>query len=73
MPLTWDAVANTANYRVEYRNGTFGYWTLDADAVTTTSHTVDGLQCDTEYQFRVRFAPLGSKAQVPTAPGWPDS
>ena len=20
-----------------------------------------------------RFAPLGSKAQVPTAPGWPDS
>ena len=53
VPLTWTAVANTSKYRVEYREGDFGYWTLDADAITGTSHTVDGLQCEQEHQFRV--------------------
>ena len=53
VPLSWTAVANTAKYRVEHRSGTSGYWTLDDDAITGTSHTVDGLQCEQEYQFRV--------------------
>ena len=53
VPLTWTAVANTAKYRVDYREGDSGYWTVADDAITGMSHTVDGLQCEQEYQFRV--------------------
>ena len=28
-------------------------WVVDADTLTVTSHTVDGLHCESEYQFRV--------------------
>ena len=41
MPLSWTAVANTGTYRVECREGDFGYW------------TVDGLLCGTQCHFRV--------------------
>ena len=53
VPLSWTAVANTAGYRVEYRQGDSGYWTVDDETLTTTSHTVDGLMCGTEHQFRL--------------------
>ena len=53
MPLSWTAVANTGTYRVECREGGFGYWTVDDDTLTGTSHTVDGLLCGKQYQFRV--------------------
>ncbi len=53
LALSWTAVANSSKYRVEYREGTVGPWTVDDDAITTTSHTVDGLLCETEYQFRL--------------------
>ena len=53
VPLSWTAVANTSKYRVEYREGDSGTWTVDNETITTTSHTVDGLQCNTEHQFRV--------------------
>ena len=51
--LSWDAVSNTSKYRVEYRQGTFEDWTTDDDTLTGTSHTVDGLSCESGYQFRV--------------------
>ena len=53
VPLSWTAVANTSKYRVEYREGDSGTWIVHDETVTTTSHTVDGLQCNTEHQFRV--------------------
>ena len=46
-------MANTGTYRVECRPEGAGSWTVDDDTLTTTSHTVDGLLCDQEYQFRV--------------------
>ena len=51
--LSWDAVSNTANYRVEYRLGRTGSWTTDDDTLTTTTHTVDDLTCGSTYQFRM--------------------
>ncbi len=52
-PLSWTAVSNTSKYRVEYREaGAFG-WTVDDETLTGTTHTVDGLLCETEYLFRV--------------------
>ena len=53
VPLTWTAAANTSKYRVEYREGDFGYWTVSDDTIATTSHSVDELQCATDYQFRL--------------------
>ena len=53
IPLSWDAVSNASKYRVEYREGDSGDWTLASDTVTGTTHTVEGLQCGREHQFRV--------------------
>ena len=53
MDLSWDAVSNTGKYRVEYRLGRTGDWTTDDDTLTSTSHTVEELVCESEYQFRV--------------------
>ena len=51
VPLSWTALANTNAYRVEYRSDCA--WTVDDDTITGTSHTVDGLRCEEEYQFRL--------------------
>ena len=53
LALSWTAVANTSKYRVEYREGTVGPWTVDDESITTTSHTVDELLCGRAHQFRV--------------------
>ena len=53
VPLTWTAATNTSKYRVDYREVPSGFWTADDDDITTTSHTVDGLQCGTAHQFRL--------------------
>ncbi len=53
VPLSWDAVTDAAKYRVEYREGEPDGWTLDDEAITGTSHTVDALSCGTAYEFRV--------------------
>ena len=53
VPLTWDAVANTSKYRVEYRVSDTETWTVDDEMLTTAAHTVDGLTCNTAYEFRV--------------------
>ena len=55
LPLRWTAVANAAKYRVEYRNPYMvkPAWTVHDDTITTTSHTVDGLLCEKDYELRV--------------------
>ena len=51
--LSWDAVASTTKYRVEYRSAASTEWTVDDETLTGTTHTVDGLTCNTSYDFRV--------------------
>ena len=53
VPLSWDAVANAATYRVESRASGTETWTTDSDTLTATAHTVEGLTCGTAYEFRV--------------------
>ena len=58
VPLSWDAVANASKYRVEYRShpsATYylGDWTVASDTLTGTAHTVSGLDCNADHQFRV--------------------
>ena len=53
VPLSWTAVSNTSKYRVGYRGERASEWSVDDDAVTGTTHTVDELLCGTEYRFRV--------------------
>ena len=53
VPLTWTAATNVSTYRVEYRESGPGYWTEDDDTITTTAHTVDGLLCGRDYEFRL--------------------
>ena len=53
VPLSWTAVTNTSKYRVEYREALILDWTVDGDTLTGTTHTVDGLYCETNYRFRV--------------------
>ena len=52
IPLTWDAVSNTTVYRVEYRASDAAEWTLDDDAISSATRTVDELACNTSYAFR---------------------
>ena len=51
--VTWDAVSNTSKYRVEYRPAASSDWIVDDDTLTTTTHTVDELECGRDYRFRV--------------------
>ena len=51
--LSWTAVANTSKYRVEHRLDGASDWTVDDDTITTATHTVEGLTCGSDYQFRV--------------------
>ena len=60
--LSWTAVSNAGKYRVEYRLRSTRVWVEgagtrdwvgDDDSVTGTSHTVSGLNCRWEYNFRV--------------------
>ena len=72
IPLTWNAVANTSKYRIEYREGKAGDWTVDDESLTVASHTLDDLECGQEYQFRVSAYGSGtvyaSEWSVPSAP-----
>ena len=53
VPLSWSAVSDTSKFRVEYRPRRSRDWMTDDDALITTSHTVDELECGSAYQFRV--------------------
>ncbi len=52
--LTWKAVPDAGAYRVEYLKSGSSKWTIDGYVYSGTSHTVDGLEGDTTYFFRVR-------------------
>ncbi len=58
--LSWDAVTDAAAYRLEVREGPTGAWTTPSDTITGTSHTVDGLRCQTAYGLRVRAQGRGT-------------
>ena len=51
--LSWDAVPNASKYRVQYVPGGGGVLITDDDTITGTTHTVDGLTCESEYRFLV--------------------
>ena len=51
--LIWDEVDDTTVYRVEYHAGGATEWTLDDDTISSATHTVDELVCNTAYEFRV--------------------
>ena len=53
LSLSWTAVSNTSKYRVEYRLRRSGDWVVDDETLTGTSHTVDELDCGSDYLFRV--------------------
>ena len=57
VPLSWDAVAGAAKYRVEYRETSTDTetvtWITHDEAITGTTHTVDALDCGTDYVFQV--------------------
>ena len=52
--VSWTALTGADKYEVQYRQGSSGNWTTYKNDITGTSPTVDGLQCDTGCQFRVR-------------------
>ena len=53
VPLTWTAATNVSAYRVDYRESGPGYWEEHDATITTTAHTVDGLLCGRDYEFRL--------------------
>ena len=52
--LSWSGVSDATRYRVEYRKAAATDWSVHSDTVTGTAHTVSGLECGTDYRFRVR-------------------
>ena len=67
--LSWDAVTNASKYRVEYVPGRGGVVIIDDDAIMGTSHTVDRLTCESEYEFHVSAYFSGSEY----AEAWSDA
>ena len=57
--LRWTAVTDAAKYKVEYKASTSSTW-LHATYTSSTSATVDDLEPDTGYDFRVRARGDGS-------------
>ena len=51
--LTWGMVSGADKYRVERSLAGDDEWTVVSEAVTITSYTDSGLDCGTEYDFRV--------------------
>ena len=51
--LSWDSVAHTTKYRVEYRHEDSPKWIVDDDTITGTTHTLDELRCNAWHQIRV--------------------
>ena len=58
--LSWRAVTDAAVYKIEYKRSSSSNW-LHADYVFSgTTETIDELDCDTGYDFRVRARGDGS-------------
>ena len=67
--ISWDAVTNASKYRVEYVPGGGGQVVTDDDTITGTTHTVDGLTCESEYRFLVSAYASGTEY----AEAWSDA
>lgn len=53
MTLSWDARAGVSKYRLEWRIGGSADWTEVEAEVVGTSHAMAGLNCGTEYRFKL--------------------
>ncbi len=56
VPLSWSAIPGVSKYRVWLSSDHSDHgsvWTFGDDSLTGTSHTADGLFCETEYLFRL--------------------
>ena len=56
VPLSWNAISGVSKYRVWFssdHSAHGAWWTGDDETPIGTSHTVDGLLCETEYVFRL--------------------
>ena len=52
--LSWNTVTDAGAYKVEYRRSGSISWLHAGYVYSSTSDTVDGLDCNTSYYFRVR-------------------
>ena len=69
--LSWNPVTDAGAYKVEYRRSSSISWLHAGYVYSSTSDTVDGLDCDTSYDFRVRAR--GDGSPYPTTYGNPSS
>ena len=69
--LSWNAVTDAAVYQVEYRRSSSISWLHAGYVWSGSSDTVDGLDCNTSYDFRVRAR--GDGSPYPTTYGNPSS
>ena len=58
--LSWNDVTDAGAYKVEYRRSSSSSWLHAGYVYSSTSDTVDGLDCDTSYDFQVRARGDGS-------------
>ena len=58
--LSWNTVTNAGAYKVEYRRSGSISWLHAGYVYSSTSDTVEGLECNTSYDFRVRARGDGS-------------
>ena len=58
--LSWNTVTNAGAYKVEYRRSGSISWLHAGYVYSSTSDTVDGLDCNTSYYFQVRARGDGS-------------
>ena len=58
--LRWNDVTDAGAYKVEYRRSSSISWLHAGYVYSSTSNTVDGLDCDTSYDFQVRARGDGS-------------
>ena len=58
--LRWNDVTDAGAYKVEYRRSSSISWLHAGYVYSSTSDTVDGLDCDTSYDFQVRARGDGS-------------
>ena len=58
--LSWNDVTDAGAYKVEYRRSSSISWLHAGYVYSSTSDTVDGLDCDTSYDFQVRARGDGS-------------
>ena len=58
--LSWNAVTDARAYKVEYRRSGSISWLHAGYVYSSTSDTVDGLDCNTSYYFQVRARGDGS-------------